>query len=392
MERLRKFALRGPPLSSPPFSYRSASINIASVKVLTLSVLPESAGLLGQTAPRIVSAASLAQPNTLTDLVHDVHDSEVVLVQRSAVARLCQCLGAEQVPQLLASAQRKTTVEVSESHSLPSLAETDLELATASAVGVGLKDVAHANNSAHAARQHHLALADVRLFGQLSELEARLHRLANDTTREEALVVKDLEQLFEEVSEGGNKADMQRRGLDIDACHPVHGATALHACAQLGLAGVVQLLLTRGAATDVQAGNMATPLHWAAGAGQATAVEILLMHGADPALRTVTWHHNLFGKASGQTAAHWAAESGHSHVLRLIHNYSASVLALEDERSASPLALADKEGHKECVELLSNALASEYVAVRISVAFQGQRGVAWTKPSSSGGQSEKLIS
>ena len=72
----------------------------------------------------------------------------------------------------------------------------------------------------------------------------------------------------------------------------------------------------------------------------------LLEAGADPLSRTWTWDRSVFGRGSGQTPLHWAAESGHREVTELLlHHHPDTttggempilMAAVPDERGATP--------------------------------------------------------
>ena len=64
---------------------------------------------------------------------------------------------------------------------------------------------------------------------------------------------------------------------------PPYGWTLLHAAAQMGHIGVVDVLLRRGLDVNVtEKGDNTTALHWAAAAGKVDVVERLLSAGVDP--------------------------------------------------------------------------------------------------------------
>ncbi|KAJ0418382.1 ankyrin repeat-containing domain protein [Aspergillus carlsbadensis] len=64
------------------------------------------------------------------------------------------------------------------------------------------------------------------------------------------------------------------------ACGDIRGRTALHLAAELGYAGMVDLLLRHGASRTVKPGWRAPPLHLAAEGGHDRVVWMLLEHGA----------------------------------------------------------------------------------------------------------------
>jgi hypothetical protein len=81
------------------------------------------------------------------------------------------------------------------------------------------------------------------------------------------------------------------------------------------------------------------PRAWAA-----PQVEWLLARGADPLLATHTWTTSHLSAGSGQTAAHWAAQSGFEAVAAALVAASPLVALSYDEKGLTPLALALQEG------------------------------------------------
>ena len=102
------------------------------------------------------------------------------------------------------------------------------------------------------------------------------------------------------------------------------------------------LLLHYGGDVNVRTANGSTPLHFACGNGELSNVRYLLEKGADPTLLTYTWGRSTFGKSSGQTCFHWAAESGHSEILDLLAQYDPLSLIQEDERGKTPMKVAEE--------------------------------------------------
>ncbi|XP_061600045.1 ankyrin repeat domain-containing protein 66 isoform X2 [Cololabis saira] len=120
--------------------------------------------------------------------------------------------------------------------------------------------------------------------------------------------------------------------------------TELHQAAAAGRCEEVEQFLRENKCSpnekDVDWGNK-TPLHWAAAK---EIVCVLLEHGARPSLRT----------EHGWTAAHYAAESGHLAVLRLLHHFHAPV-DKEDSCGDKPARVAQIYGHHDCVQFLKKA-------------------------------------
>lgn len=165
--------------------------------------------------------------------------------------------------------------------------------------------------------------------------------------------------------------------MSVDQPHPSHGGSMLHVAAMHDRADVVHWLLTQHAAQpNSRAFNYTTPLHWAAGNNAIASLRALLTHGADPTLTSMTHHSTTVGKGSGQTALHWAAESGHMDSVRLLSEWAPQLVAAEDERGRAARELAESEGRSAVARLVRQLESEEYVGVRIELAYRGQRMMA----------------
>lgn len=156
----------------------------------------------------------------------------------------------------------------------------------------------------------------------------------------------------------------------VAAARVERGGGALHHAAAGGHCGVLALLLGPAfrVPVDARAANDSTALHWAAGNGQRAAVALLLSAGADPRARSSTWCVTVMGKASGQTPLHWAAESGHTACVELLCAAAPETAGAADEKDATPVELARKEGiHAGTVGRLEEILDEEYVCVEMGV-------------------------
>ena len=150
--------------------------------------------------------------------------------------------------------------------------------------------------------------------------------------------------------------------------------TAASMAAMHNRADVVHWLLTQHQANaNSRAFNHSTPLHWAAGNNALASLRALLTHGADPTLTSMTHHSTTVGKGSGQTALHWAAESGHVDSVRLLSEWAPQLVAAEDERGRAARELAEAEGRSEVARLVRQLEAEEYVGVKVALAYRGQR-------------------
>ena len=161
---------------------------------------------------------------------------------------------------------------------------------------------------------------------------------------------------------------------------PATGQRAgLRQCRQprTSLAWVGSALVGAGADVNLPAFNGSTALHWAAGGGSMAGVRELMRAGASPRARSYTWNRQVFGKGSGQTAAHWAAESGHTEIAEvLLGEDPVGVLAV-DERGQTPKALAEKELRWEALEFLEARETEEYVCLELTIEQVAQQPLDW---------------
>jgi hypothetical protein len=183
-------------------------------------------------------------------------------------------------------------------------------------------------------------------------------------------------------------------GVPVDAKEEKNGGTALHyivssfgnaagnPCRKFPPRGIVEssglnessddgqkcitFLVESGADVNARASNGSSPLHWAAGFGNARCVKTLLELGADPTIRTYTWGRQVFGKGSGQTAAHWAGESGHAEAVDAIVDEHPESLLFTDEREKSPADLARLELKASALTTIEKRLQEDFVCMRVT--------------------------
>ena len=98
----------------------------------------------------------------------------------------------------------------------------------------------------------------------------------------------------------------------------------------------------------------------------------LLAAGSDPERASWTWKSNVFGKASGQTPLHWAAESGCAEVVSLITDACAHVGAELDEKGRTPAEMAET-GHY----LAATSTASKGVRAEIADVLRRREEAKW---------------
>lgn len=73
----------------------------------------------------------------------------------------------------------------------------------------------------------------------------------------------------------------------------------------------------------------------------------------------------MFGRGSGQTAMHWAAESGHSDVVKLLYSHCAELPTSLDERGRSAADVAEGAIQGKTEGVLRAITAEPYVCIRI---------------------------
>ena len=105
----------------------------------------------------------------------------------------------------------------------------------------------------------------------------------------------------------------------------------------------------------------------------------LLGVGADPRIRTYTWNRQVFGKGSGQTPAHWAAESGHTDIALLLLGEDPPGTLAVDERGQMPKDLARKELQGDTLDALVALEEEEFVCVEFEVEQVAHRPLGWLR-------------
>ncbi|KAH0558820.1 hypothetical protein GP486_004540 [Trichoglossum hirsutum] len=147
---------------------------------------------------------------------------------------------------------------------------------------------------------------------------------------------------------------------DIEACF-----SELHITASLGLAGIMQLLLSHeGVDANSRDKYGRTPLLLAAANGHGGVVQLLLSHeGVD--VDSEDWQ--------GRTPLLRAAEEGHERVMQLLLSHEGVNANSKGEYSQTPLLLAAANGHGRVVQLL---LSQENIDASSKDEF-GQTPLMW---------------
>jgi ankyrin repeat protein len=113
---------------------------------------------------------------------------------------------------------------------------------------------------------------------------------------------------------------------------------ALQKAAQAGIEEAVQVLLDKGAKTDVIVERGLPPLHRAAIKGHTRVIKLLLDYGADPEIRD----------QSGQTAYTYAALNGQNSVLAFLQAHHIDINAVDhDDKTALHALAADGENRSQ---------------------------------------------
>jgi ankyrin repeat protein len=163
--------------------------------------------------------------------------------------------------------------------------------------------------------------------------------------------------------------DMKTDANDLGGLY----STPLQAAAVNGSLPTVQILLSGGAKTEIDAGHYGSPLSAASHKGHQQIVKLLLESGSDSESRDRSGRTALTWAAEGgsldvvellvdggsnieardtrlRTPVIWAAESGHVHIVEFFISRGAQIEA-KDHHSQAPLIWASKRGHEEVVRL-----------------------------------------
>jgi len=227
--------------------------------------------------------------------------------------------------------------------------------------------------------EHEFDIHTAAMFGNLEEVESILAQ------KPEFVHAKDehgYTPLHLAISELGKKEVVKlliEKGADINA-RDRDGYTPLHLVfAKLGNTELVKILIDNGADVNAKGGTLsATPLHLAAEKGFKDSVELLILSGADINAKnniggTVLHHLTTDGQVdnvdmiesllanganinakdniTGGTPLHYAAMNGYKNIVEfLIANGADTYCKAHGE--ATPLMLAEGEGHKDVADLL----------------------------------------
>jgi ankyrin repeat protein len=132
------------------------------------------------------------------------------------------------------------------------------------------------------------------------------------------------------------------------------------------------MLLAHGARVDAKDDDGVTALYGAVEAGKTDLVRLLLEKGAAPGVRMGR------GMLKGRTPLHDAAGRGRTEIVEALLKFNAPADAVDNE-GATPLLLADSNGHTEIAQMLRRALEASgraVPAVATGPSKEAMRGIA----------------
>ncbi|CAM9298827.1 unnamed protein product, partial [Hapterophycus canaliculatus] len=145
-------------------------------------------------------------------------------------------------------------------------------------------------------------------------------------------------------------SQLAKETIDIDEVD-ANGYSPLMAAASMGRAGVMKLLLDKGASVSIVGHDSATALHASAQFGYLDATKLLVEAGAPLEART----------SDRATPLHLAAHQGHPEVMRVLIDAGACINT-RLEAGETPLYSAAYEGHADAVAELLRAGADTRLA------------------------------
>ena len=148
-------------------------------------------------------------------------------------------------------------------------------------------------------------------------------------------------------SPGKKLLEEAHKKKNIDERDPILNLTPLMICCKEGHAKAAKDLIQKGADVNLENVNHWTPLMLAVDGGHEEVVELLLTHEADVA----------FVGRYGYTVLHQAVYRRHAGVLRLLVGECLEQLDVPNDKGFTPLHIASRHGHEECVDILLRARA-----------------------------------
>ena len=92
-------------------------------------------------------------------------------------------------------------------------------------------------------------------------------------------------------------------------------------------------------------------------------------------VRSKGGRRQVFGKGSGQTALHWAAESGHADVVEELQRAAPLMAGSVDEAGNSPSELARRNTHVALARRLRDMEREQWVCVEVARDWTGAVGL-----------------
>ncbi|KFM71953.1 Tyrosine-protein kinase HTK16, partial [Stegodyphus mimosarum] len=122
------------------------------------------------------------------------------------------------------------------------------------------------------------------------------------------------------------------------------GRTAVHLASIMGFDDILDLLLEVGANPNIRDGSGLSPLHYACQKNQSSTVTVLLKWGANPQLRATE---------SGWVPLHYSANHGCFDTVKDLLSLNTPCHP-RSNYNETPLDLATKNNHQECISVLKN--------------------------------------
>ena len=149
--------------------------------------------------------------------------------------------------------------------------------------------------------------------------------------------------------------------------------TALHLACSSGHVRIVEMLLSAGADIFLPAKRRRLPLHLAVQSGSAALVDLLcqryLEHPESQRIASQYHHHSILDAQCKEdmTAMHFAAQNGDLIILKMLIDYGASVLTVDEVMTYFFFSRVHSDYHRVLVRLHSHAFRRRLQFPRVSL-------------------------